>query len=207
LIESNLINSPVDLYKLTKEDIMSLDRKGEKSAENLIKAINKSKDNELYRVIFSLGIRHIGQKNAKLLCTAKGSIDNIINSTVEELTLIEGFGEIMAKSVAEYFSLEQSKELISQLKEHGVKMPEVETKSAGGKFAGKTFVLTGTLPTLKRSEAAKIIEEMGGKTSSSVSKKTDYVVAGEEAGSKLVKAQSLGIAIISEEDLLKMRDE
>lgn len=207
LIESNLIGSPVDLYKLTKEDIMSLDRKGEKSAENLIKAINKSKDNELYRVIFSLGIRHIGQKNAKLLCAAKGSIDNIINSTVEELALIEGFGEIMAKSVAEYFSLEQSKELISQLKEHGVKMPEVEAKSAGGKFAGKTFVLTGTLPTLKRSEAAKIIEEMGGKTSSSVSKKTDYVVAGEEAGSKLVKAQSLGIAIISEEDLLKMRDE
>ena len=207
LIESKLISSPVDLYKLTKDDIMSLDRKGEKSADNLINAINKSKDNELYRVIFSLGIRHIGQKNAKLLCTAKGSIDNIINSTVEELALIEGFGEIMAKSVVEYFSLEQSKELISQLKENGVKMPEAETKATGGKFTGKTFVLTGTLPTLKRSEAAKIIEEMGGKTSSSVSKKTDYVVAGEEAGSKLVKAQSLGIAIISEEDLLKMRNE
>ena len=188
---------------------MSLDRKAEKSAEKLLGAIESSKSNELYRVIYSLGIRHIGQKNAKLLCQAMKSVDNIINATEQELSAIEGFGDVMARSVVEYFSLSQSKELILQLKENGVKMLPVEDKATAtaGKFTGKTFVLTGTLPTLKRSEASKIIESLGGKTSSSVSKKTDYVVAGEEAGSKLVKAQSLGIAIISEEDLLKMRDE
>ena len=207
LVESNLVNSPIDLYKLTKEQIMSLDRKAEKSADNLLSAIEKSKDNELYRVIYSLGIRHIGNKNAKLLCQAMQSVENIMNATVDELLSIEGFGEVMAKSVVEYFSLNQSKELISQLKENGVKMLPVESTITTGKFTGKTFVLTGTLPTLKRSEATKIIESMGGKTSSSVSKKTDYVVAGEDAGSKLVKAQTLGITVISEEDLLKMQNE
>lgn len=207
LVERNLVSSPIDLYKLTKEQIMSLDRKAEKSADNLLSAIEKSKDNELYRVIYSLGIRHIGNKNAKLLCQAMKSVENIMNATVEELSAIEGFGEVMAKSVVEYFSLNQSKELILLLKENGVKMLPVENKTTTGKFTGKTFVLTGTLPTLKRSEASKIIESMGGKTSSSVSKKTDYVVAGEEAGSKLIKAQTLGITIISEEDLLKMQDE
>lgn len=206
LVDSGIVNSPIDLYKLTKEQIMSLDRKAEKSADNLLTAIENSKSNELYRVIYSLGIRHIGQKNAKLLCQAMQSVENIMNANVEELSAIDGFGAVMANSVVEYFSLNQSKELISQLKENGVKMLPVETKTVTGEFIGKTFVLTGTLPTLKRSEATKIIESMGGKTSSSVSKKTDYVVAGEEAGSKLVKAQSLGITIISEEDLLKMRD-
>lgn len=206
LVDSGIVNSPIDLYKLTKEQIMSLDRKAEKSADNLLAAIENSKSNELYRVIYSLGIRHIGQKNAKLLCQAMQSVENIMNANVEELSAIDGFGAVMANSVVEYFSLTQSKELISQLKENGVKMLPVESKNVTGEFTGKTFVLTGTLPTLKRSEATKIIESMGGKTSSSVSKKTDYVVAGEEAGSKLVKAQSLGITIISEEDLLKMRD-
>lgn len=206
LVDSGIVNSPIDLYKLTKEPIMSLDRKAEKSADNLLTAIESSKNNELYRVIYSLGIRHIGQKNAKLLCQAMQSVENIMNANVEELSAIDGFGAVMAKSVVEYFSLAQSKELISQLKENGVKMLPVESKTITGEFTGKTFVLTGTLPTLKRSEATKIIESMGGKTSSSVSKKTDYVVAGEEAGSKLVKAQALGITIISEEDLLKMRD-
>ncbi len=206
LVDSGIVNSPIDLYKLTKEQIMSLDRKAEKSADNLLAAIENSKSNELYRVIYSLGIRHIGQKNAKLLCQAMQSVENIMNANVEELSAIDGFGAVMANSVVEYFSLNQSKELISQLKENGVKMLPVEIKTVTGEFIGKTFVLTGTLPTLKRSEATKIIESMGGKTSSSVSKKTDYVVAGEEAGSKLVKAQSLGITIISEEDLLKMRD-
>lgn len=206
LVENGLVNSPIDLYKLTKEQIMSLDRKAEKSANNLLNAIEGSKNNELYRVIYSLGIRHIGQKNAKLLCQAMQSVENIMNATVEELAAIDGFGDVMAKSVVEYFSLNQSKELVSQLKENGVKMLSIENKPLTGRFAKKIFVLTGTLPTLKRSEASKIIEEMGGKISSSVSKKTDYVVAGEEAGGKLVKAQSLGVTIISEEDLLKMLD-
>lgn len=206
LVENGFVSSPIDLYKLTKEQIMSLDRKAEKSADNLLNAIENSKNNELYRVIYSLGIRHIGQKNAKLLCQAMQSVENIMNATVEELAAIDGFGDVMAKSIVEYFSLNQSKELVSQLKENGVKMLSIENKPITGRFAKKTFVLTGTLPTLKRSEASKIIEEMGGKISSSVSKKTDYVVAGEEAGSKLVKAQSLGITIIAEEDLLKMLD-
>ena len=130
-----------------------------------------------------MGIRHIGNKSAKLLCDSMLTIDNIMSAAVEDISSIEGFGGIMAESLAEYFSLEQNIQLVAQLRELGVKMTPVEKKSDNGKFAGKTFVLTGTLPTLKRSEAAKIIEDMGGKTSSSVSKKTDFVVAGDAAGS------------------------
>ncbi len=206
LTDSGLVSSPVDLYKLTKGQILTLDKKRDKSAENLLKAIEKSKDNELYRVIFALGIRHVGQKNAKLLCQSMLSVDNIINATAEQLAEIEGFGNIMAESVVEYFSQSKNRELITQLKQLGVKMTPLQKKSDTGKLIGKTFVLTGTLPTLKRSEATKIIETLGGKTSSSVSKKTDYVVAGEEAGSKLIKAQSLGITVISEDDLLAMAE-
>lgn len=204
LTDSGLVLSPVDLYKLTKEQIMTLDKKRDKSADNLIKAIEASKDNELYRVIFALGIRHVGQKNAKLLCQAMLSVENIMNATVEQLSEIEGFGSVMAESVVEYFSKSKNRENITKLKELGVKMTPLEKKTESGKFTGKIFVLTGTLPTLKRSEAGKIIEQLGGKTSSSVSKKTDYVVAGEDAGSKLTKAQALGITIISEDDLLAM---
>ncbi|MEF2920466.1 MAG: NAD-dependent DNA ligase LigA [Acutalibacteraceae bacterium] len=204
LTDNGLVLSPVDLYKLTKEQIMTLDKKRDKSADNLIKAIEASKDNELYRVIFALGIRHVGQKNAKLLCQAMLSVENIMNATVEQLSEIEGFGSVMAESVVEYFSKSKNRENITKLKELGVKMTPLEKKTESGKFTGKTFVLTGTLPTLKRNEAGKIIEQLGGKTSSSVSKKTDYVVAGEDAGSKLTKAQALGITIISEDDLLAM---
>lgn len=204
LTDNGLVSSPVDLYKLTKEQIMTLDKKRDKSADNLIKAIEASKDNELYRVIFALGIRHVGQKNAKLLCQAMLSVENIMNATVEQLSEIEGFGSVMAESVVEYFSKSKNQENITKLKELGVKMTPLEKKTESGKFTGKTFVLTGTLPTLKRNEAGKIIEQLGGKTSSSVSKKTDYVVAGEDAGSKLTKAQALGITIISEDDLLAM---
>ena len=204
LVEAGFVNSPVDLYKLTKEQIMSLEKKREKSADNLINAIENSKNNPLYRVIFALGIRHIGQKNAKLLCEALLSVDNIMNATFDEISAIDGFGGVMAESVVDYFSNPQGCEIIAKLKECGVKMLPLEKKLDNGKYKGKTFVLTGTLPTLKRNEAAKIIEDMGGKTSSSVSKKTDYVVAGTEAGSKLTKAQSLGITIISEKELLEM---
>ena len=122
----------------------------------------------------------------------------------DEISNIDGYGKIMADSVCEYFSLDSTKELISKLREYGVKMPAAEKQATDSKFSGKTFVLTGTLPTMKRSEASKIIESLGGKTSSSVSKKTDYVLAGEEAGSKLTKAQSLGITVITEEEFLKM---
>lgn len=204
LADEGLIASPVDIYKLKAEDISSLERMGEKSAANLISAIEKSKSRELYRLIYALGIRHIGQKAAKLLCEKFLSIESILSASAEEIGTIEGYGEIMANSAAEYFALPQTKKLLASLKELGVEMKAMEKKSEGGLFKGKTFVLTGTLPTLKRAEASAIIEAHGGKTSSSVSKKTDYVLAGEEAGSKLVKAQTLGIKILTEEEFLSM---
>ena len=204
LVESRLVKSPVDIYKLSKDDILTLERKAEKSAVNLISSIEKSKSNELYRLIFALGIRHIGQKAAKILCEHFGTIENIISATVDDYTQIDGFGSTMAESMVKYFSHTDSINLIDELKSCGVKMPEVKKTNTKTSLSGLTFVLTGTLPTLKRSEAAKMIEEAGGKTSSSVSKKTNYVVAGEAAGSKLTKAQSLGINIITEEELLSM---
>ncbi|HHZ05974.1 MAG TPA: NAD-dependent DNA ligase LigA [Clostridiales bacterium] len=206
LIDNSLIKSPADLYNLKKEDISALDRMGDTSADNLINALEKSKDNELYRLIFALGIRHIGLKGAKLLCKALGSIESIVSATTEEIAGIDGFGGVMADSVVKYFSLEQTHELIEQLKSQGIKMPSTQKSAESGILQGKIFVLTGTLPTLKRSEASAIIEKLGGKTSSSVSKKTDFVVAGEDAGSKLTKANQLGVAVISEEQLLSMAE-
>ena len=204
LVSAELINSPADLYRLKFEDIAVLEKKGEKSANNLLSAVEKSKENPLYRLIFALGIPHIGLKAAKILCEKFATIEDVMSANVESISEIEGFGEIMAQAVVQYFSLEGSKQLIEELKSLGVKMISAQKQTASEKFVGKTFVLTGTLPTMKRSEAAKIIEENGGKTSGSVSKKTDYVLAGDEAGSKLTKAQSLGITIISEEEFLEM---
>ncbi|MBQ8795278.1 MAG: NAD-dependent DNA ligase LigA [Clostridia bacterium] len=204
LMDSGLVNSFADLYRLRAIDISTMERMGEKSALNLIEALEKSKYNELYRLIFALGIRHIGLKAAKLMTEHFLSIDKILEAKAEDYQAIDGFGAVMAESAAQYFSLPETRELIAQLKKLGVKMPDVEKKNSGGIFKGLTFVLTGTLPTMTRSEASKIIEEQGGKTSSSVSKKTSYVLAGEDAGSKLTKAQSLGVNIISEEDFLNM---
>ncbi len=204
LLNAGLIKSFVDLYKLRAIDVATLDRMGEKSALNLIEAVEKSKSAEIYRLIYALGIRHIGQKAAKLLCEHFLSIDAIFDASVEQISSIEGFGDIMAQSVYDYFALEQTRTLIDSLKELGVLMTPLEKKNAEGIFVGKTFVLTGTLPTMTRSQASKLIEENGGKTSSSVSKKTDFVLAGEDAGSKLVKANSLGVTVISEEEFLSM---
>lgn len=204
LIDTGLIKSVADLYKLRAIDISTIERMGEKSALNLIDALEKSKSNELYRLIFALGIRHIGLKAAKLISDHFLSIDKILEAEEEDYLAIDGFGAVMAQSAVQYFSLSATKELINELKASGVKMPEVEKKAEGGIFDGKTFVLTGTLPTMTRSEASKIIEANGGKTSSSVSKKTSFVLAGEDAGSKLTKAQSLGVTIITEEELLNM---
>lgn len=204
LVQANLINSPADLYRLTADDVVSLDRKAEKSANNLISSIEKSKENELYRLIFALGIRNIGLKAAKLICENFQTIDDIMGAKASDFEAIEGFGSIMAISLESYFSLESTKDLIADLKAVGLKMKPSQLKKSEGIFTGKTFVLTGTLPTMTRSEASKLIEENGGKTSSSVSKKTSYVLAGEEAGSKLTKAQSLGITVISEEELKTM---
>lgn len=206
LVASNTVKSPVDLYRLKAEDISSLERMGDKSADNLINAINKSKANELYRLLYALGIRHIGQKTAKILCDRFLSIEGLMSAKPDDIIQIDGIGSTVAESMTEYFSLGQSIELINSLKACGVQMKPVVKENKGNAFEGKTFVLTGTLPTLKRSEASKIIEDNGGKVSSSVSKKTDYVLAGEDAGSKLTKAQTLGIKIISEEEFRDLLD-
>lgn len=203
LTDAGLVKSPADLYRLSFESILTLDKKKEKSAENLLKALEKSKQNELYRLVFALGIPHIGLKAAQLLCQSFETIDDIMSAKSDDILSIDGFGEIMAQSVVQYFSLESTRELIKELKEIGLKMTPSKQKK-GGVFDGKTFVLTGTLPTMSRKEASLLIEKNGGKTSSSVSKKTDYVLAGESAGSKLTKAQSLGITVITEEELLEM---
>lgn len=206
LVDNNLISSPVDLYSLTKEQVIDIERMAEKSANNLISSISKSKGKELDRFIFALGIRHIGQRAAKLLTQKFATIEDIMKASVEDIAAIEGFGLVMAESVVNYFSLEQTQELVEKFKQVGIN-PKSEVQEKGIKFEGKTFVLTGTLPTYTRNEAAEIIEKLGGKVSSSVSKKTSYVLAGEEAGSKLTKAQSLGVRIISEAEFIKMCEE
>lgn len=204
LLDASLIKSFTDLYQLKAEDLSALERKGEKSANNLIASIKKSKKAEINRLVYALGIRHIGEKAAKLLCEHFLSIDKLFEASVEEISAIDGYGAIMAQSVYDYFHLEGTRHLINKLKELGVEMKPLQEKQKEGIFLNKTFVLTGTLPTMSRKEASLLIEKNGGKTSSSVSKKTDYVLAGEDAGSKLTKAQSLGITIISEAELLDM---
>ena len=206
LVSAKLVKSPIDLYKLKEEDISSLERMGKKSAQNILNELEKSKTNELYRFIFALGIRHIGAKGAKLLCKKYHSIDNIMNAETEDIAEIDGFGEIMAVCVQKYFSMPQTIALINEFREIGINLSDdkEEPKEENLIFSGKTFVVTGKLPTYSRQEATAIIEKFGGKASTSVSKKTDYVLAGEDAGSKLTKAQSLGVKIIDEEEFDKM---
>lgn len=204
LIERKLISNIADIYKLTIDDVASLKKNGKKFAQNLINAIEESKKRDLYRVINSLGIRHVGVKLAKTLARYFKDMDKLIVATYEELRMIEDVGEITADTIYEFFRQEQTIDLINKLKQANVNMKAEIQENEDGKFAGKTFVLTGSLEHYSREEASEIIEKMGGKTSSSVSKKTDYVLAGEDAGSKLKKAQELGITIISEEEFIAM---
>ncbi len=203
LLNNKLISSPADLYYLELSDLASLERMGELSAGNLLKSIEESKERGLAKVLFGLGIRNIGERASKLLAEHFLSIDRLFEATIEEITEIEGYGEVMAESVIEYFKRPESREIIEKLKNAGVVLTEAE-KETTDLFKGKTFVLTGTLPNYSRNEAKAIIEENGGKVSSSVSSKTDYVLAGEDAGSKLTKANSLGITVISEDEFNKM---
>lgn len=203
LLDNKLITSVADLYTLSGNKLLQLDNFKEKSVNNLLNAIEKSKSNSLDRLVFGLGIRNIGQASAKLLCDKFGDLDNIMNASAEQISEIDGFGGVMAQSVYNAFHEEHMIELIKRLKECGINT-KYEKIQIDDRFAGKTFVLTGTLPTLKRSEAKALIEKYGGKASGSVSKKTDYVLAGEEAGSKLDKAQQLGIKIITEEQFKDM---
>ena len=203
LLGTGLIHDASDLYYIRAEEIASLERMGEKSAENFIKAIENSKEMGLARVIFALGIRHIGEVASSELANKFGNIDALFTATVEDITEIGDFGEIMARSVVEFFSKDTTKYIIERLKNAGVKT-ENEQKQIGNAFEGLTFVLTGTLENMTRDEASEMIKARGGKVSSSVSKKTDYVLAGEEAGSKLTKAQALGVKIINKEEFLAM---
>ena len=204
LLAQELVKSPADLYRLTVSQLMTLERMGEKSSQNLVDAIAKTKENDLYRLIFALGIRHIGQKAAKLLTGRFRNVDELFAASQEEIASIEGFGGIMAESVAEFFAQPGTARLIGELRDAGVNLESRAAETADARFAGKTFVLTGTLPTMTRNEASALVEKYGGKVSSSVSKKTSYVLAGEEAGSKLTKANQLGVTVITEEEFLKM---
>lgn len=205
LIDEGLISDSADLYKLKADDLKRLDGFGEKSAENLIRSIQASKSAGLDRVLFALGIRLIGQRAAQIIAQSFGTIDNIIKAKAENFSDIHDIGEKMAEAVVHYFSEEASLDLVERLKGCGVDMT-YEAGETGGALSGKTFVITGKLPTLKRSEAKKLIESSGGKVTSAVSKNTDYLLAGEDAGSKLDKAESLNIQVISEEYLKKLLD-
>ena len=204
LIEKNLISNIADIYFLEFEDIATLKKNGKKFTQNLIDAINNSKNNELYRLIAALGIRHIGVKAAKTLARKYKTMENLMQASIESLAMTNDIGEISANSLYEFFRQEQTIDLIDRLKKAGVNMNVIETEEIDNRFEGKTFVLTGSLEQFSRKEASDLIEKHGGKVSSSVSKKTDYVLAGEEAGSKLTKAQSLGVEIITEEQFKEM---
>ena len=203
LVEQNMIKTAADIYSLDFGKIAEMDKMGKKSAENLKKAIEKSKENDLSKLVFALGIRHVGAKAAKLLSDNFRDIDSIMNSSAEDIAKIDGFGLVMAQSVVDFMSMPQSQKLIADLKAAGVNM-KAEDTHIDNRFSGKTFVLTGTLTKYTRSEASRIIENYGGKASSSVSKKTDYVLAGEAAGSKLAKATELGVKIINEDEFAEM---
>lgn len=203
LVEQNMIKTAADIYSLDFGKIAEMDKMGKKSAENLKKAIEKSKENDLSKLVFALGIRHVGAKAAKLLSDNFRDIDSIMNSSAEDISKIDGFGLVMAQSVVDFMSMPQSQKLIADLKAAEVNMKADDTH-IDNRFSGKTFVLTGTLTKYTRSEASRIIENYGGKASSSVSKKTDYVLAGEAAGSKLAKATELGVKIINEDEFAEM---
>ena len=198
LYEKGLIHNIADIYSLKVEDVASLKKDGKRFAEKLINNINKSKENNLDRLITALGIEQVGAKSAKILAKRFGTMDDLAKANFGTLTFVDEIGEITANSIREFFMQDQTKDLLKKLKAAGVNMREIEDENSDNRFLGKTFVLTGTLENFTRDEASEIIEKLGGKTSGSVSKKTSYVLAGEDAGSKLTKAQSLGIPVITE---------
>jgi len=203
-LDEGIIKKVSDIYRIEKDDIVHLEKLGDKSAQNLVNAIARSKENSLDRLIYGLGIRFIGVKAGKILAAHFGDMDKLMEADMDTLCSIHEIGGKMAQSAVEYFSIEQNRELIEDLKNAGVNMKAAETVISDQRFSGQTFVITGTLPTYKRNEAAQIIEDFGGKVAGSVSKKTNYVLAGEEAGSKLTKAEELGIQVIDEAEFQKM---
>lgn len=208
LISNEKIKSPADIYGLAEADISSLERMGKKSAQNLIAAIERSKENDLYRLIYALGIRHIGESASRLLADRFGGMEALMNASSEEFASIEGFGEIMAESVRDYFSTEHAKELVQRLAVCGVNMTNLGgnggNPASSGSLEGLTFVITGTLEGMTRDEAKALIIANGGKATGSVSKKTSYLLAGENPGSKLTKAEELGVKVLSLDELREM---
>ena len=203
LLSEQLVSTPDELYILSAQALSGLERMGQKSAENLIDALEKSKERGLARVLYALGIRGIGQRIAQIIARSFGEIDRLIGAAPEEISALDGVGDVLAQSVVDFFALERNCALVYRLRELGVCMTE-EQAVLGDRLAGKTFVLTGTLPTLSRSDAKAMIEAAGGKVTGSVSKKTSYVVAGEEAGSKLDRANELGIPVLTQAELEQM---
>lgn len=204
LIEAGLVRDAADIYSLTADQLMTLERHAEKSAEQLIAAIEESKSRPLSRLLVALGIRHVGGESAKLLARSFGSMERIASASVQEIESLHGVGATMAQGVRDYFTDPASQDLIARLSSAGLNMEESTAAATDGVLRGKKIVLTGTLPTLSRQEATQLIEDAGGKVTSSVSAKTDFVVAGEEAGSKLEKARSLGVQVLSEDQLRQL---
>lgn len=205
LIDNGLVKDAADLYTLTKDDLVTLERMGEKSADNLLRAIEASKENELDRLLFALGIRHVGAKVARILASEFGSIKNLLQAEAEQLAAIRDIGAKIAESVVTWLSVPSNIDLLERLEAAGLKMEfTVQAVNESNPFYGKTLVFTGTLPTLGRAEAQTMAQDVGAKVSGSVSKKTDYVIAGAEAGSKLEKAEKLGVKVIDEAEFLQM---
>jgi DNA ligase (NAD+) len=206
LVKAGLVNDVADLYGLTLSDVANLERMGEKSAKNFLDGVEQSKSRDMWRVLYGLGIFHVGAGVAKALGRCFGTLDEVFACSVDQLTHCEDIGEVIASSIVQWHGEARNRKLIERLRKAGMnsKSELYQPAAQSGPLAGKTFVITGTLPNLKREEAAAKIEALGGKVSGSVSKKTDYVVAGDEAGSKLDKAQKLGVKIIGEAELLKL---
>ena len=203
LVDSNLVNTPADLYKLNVKDLEDLDRMCKKSAENLIKSIHQSLNTTLERFIFALGIRHVGETTAKDLASYYGAIQSVMNATAEELLAVHDIGPIVANSICNFMGETHNRDVIEQLLASGMQLNIVEGK-INPTVSGKTFVLTGTFPTLTRDEAKDLLEKAGAKVAGAVSKNTDYLVAGDDAGSKLLKARELNIEVIDEVEMLRL---
>lgn len=204
LVDQGLVKDPADLYRLTLEDLVNLERMGQKSAQNLLKQIEQSKTNELARVIFGLGIRHVGERTAQILAQYYGSMSSLAEASKEELENVFEIGPVVAESIHRFFSQGENRAVTEKLNRAGVNLESKAGKKRSSQLEGTQFVLTGRLPTLTRDEAAQLIEQNGGRVTASVSKKTDYLVAGEEAGSKLDKAKELGVKVIDEEAFREM---
>jgi DNA ligase (NAD+) len=206
LVQSGLVRDVADLYTLTLADVADLERMGEKSARNFLNGVEASKQRDLWRLMFGLGILHVGAGVAKAIGRCFAALDDMFAASVDRLTECEDVGEVIAQSIEQWHGDSRNRNLVERLRKAGLNFTSElhQPRAKAGPLTGKTFVLTGTLPNLSREEAAAKIEALGGKVSGSVSKKTDYVVAGEDTGSKLDKAQTLGIKIIGETELLKL---